>query len=103
MLKKIIASILSVIIVGTVALSFVGCKNKKEVRVKTVNGEIVSSEKIKGSDNYKNVIKLEDGELWESTAVYPLKQTEKEQFISKGDPDELPNMILIRIAPNDEK
>lgn len=95
--KKIISITLLFI---AILLSFVGC-GKKEVVTNTivVNGKIISNDKIDNTELYKNVIELENGEIWEYESVNKIVQTDKEQFINKGNPNDIPDVVLIRIAP----
>lgn len=96
-MKKIISITLLFL---AILLSFVGC-GKKEIVTNTivVNGKIISNDKINDAGLYKNIIELEDGELWEYESVNKIVQTDKEQFINKGNPNDIPDVVLIRIAP----
>ena len=95
-LKILIMCVMCVILLS-------GCgKDDRKGRTVYVNGTITSNEKIDGTDQYKNIVTLEDGEVWEWKSSKQLVQLDREQHINKGDPNDAPNVVVIVIPPKEK-
>ncbi|MEG2289625.1 MAG: hypothetical protein RSC24_06620 [Clostridium sp.] len=99
MSRKIIKNFIGFVFILTLLMgSLSGCGSKEVVsNTIIVNGEIISSEKIDNENRYKNIIKLDNGEIWEHESENRIVQTDKDQFINKGNPDDVPDVVLIKI------
>lgn len=95
-MKKVLSVILIFLALNVFLIS---CGEKKEVKVETVTlkGEIVSNYKSLVDDNYVNVIKLDNGDVWTDISSRQIVQTNEIQHISMGSKD--PSKIMIIEIP----
>lgn len=91
-MKKVLSVILIFLALNIFLIS---CQSKKEVKIETITlkGEIVSNYKSLVDDNYVNVIKLENGDIWSDISYRQIIQTNEIQHISMGSKD--PSKIMI--------